>query len=96
MTKIDMDMIVPFFYEYGVKKAAVFGSVARNEETVASDLDLVISFNRQYDLLDMVGLKQDIEDALHIPVDIVTYESLKNNAFARAVLSEGKIIYEQV
>ncbi|BDF59174.1 hypothetical protein CE91St36_19910 [Christensenellaceae bacterium] len=96
MTNIDIKTIIPFFHQYGIKKAAVFGSVARNEETKNSDLDLVVSFGKQYDLLDMVGLKQDIEDALHIPVDIITYESLRNDSFAKAVLEEGKIIYEQM
>ena len=96
MTNIDLQIIIPFFHQYGIKKAAVFGSVARNEETKNSDLDLVVSFGKQYDLLDMVGLKQDIEDVLKIPVDIVTYESLKNDSFAQSILKEEKAIYEQL
>lgn len=96
MTKIDINMMIPFFHQYGIKKAAVFGSVARDETTPNSDLDLVVSFGKQYDLLDMVGLKQDIEDALKIQVDIVTYESLKNDSFAKSVMKEEKVIYEQM
>lgn len=95
MTKQYIDIMLPFFHQYGIKKAAIFGSVARDEARENSDLDLVVSFGKQYDLLDMIGLKQDIEDVLHIPVDIITYESLKDDSFAESVLREEQVIYEQ-
>jgi predicted nucleotidyltransferase len=86
---------IPCFKKYGVQKAAVFGSFARNEERKESDVDFIISFSRKYDLLELVGLKQDLEEVLQRPVDIITYNSLRNDMFARAVLSEAKVIYEQ-
>lgn len=43
----------------------------------------------------MIGLKQDLEDVLNIPVDIITYGSLKDDSFAEAVLREERVIYEQ-
>lgn len=86
---------IPCFKKYGVQKAAVFGSYARNEEKAESDVDFIVSFSKKYDLLELVGLKQDLEDVLKRPVDIITYHSLKNDIFAKAVLSEAKTIYEQ-
>jgi predicted nucleotidyltransferase len=95
MTMITVDKMTSVFREYNIRKAALFGSAARNETTDESDVDIVVSFAGQYDLLDMVGLKQELEDMLHLPVDVMTYESLKNNAFAHAVLADEKVIYEQ-
>jgi len=34
----------PFFKSHGVKRAAVFGSVARGEATRESDIDLLVEF----------------------------------------------------
>ena len=56
---------------------------------------MLVSFRGTYDLLDMIGLKQDLEDALHTPIDLVTYESLKEDAFAQAALADERVIYEQ-
>lgn len=88
--------MIPYFKEYGVNKAALFGSMARGEERPGSDVDLVISFaRRDYDLLDLIGLKQALEDALCLPVDIVTYPSLLGDEFSRRVLADEQVIYEQ-
>lgn len=78
---------------YGIKKAALFGSVARGQNTPDSDVDLVVSFGKKYDLLDIVGLKQDLEEALQVPFDVITYESLKSGAFADSVYTDERVIY---
>lgn len=38
--------MIPFFKAYGIKKAALFGSVARGQNTPDSDVDLVVSFGK--------------------------------------------------
>lgn len=93
--EFNFDAAILCFQKYGVNKAAVFGSVARQEDRESSDIDLIVSFSKKYDLLELVGLKQDLEDALQRPIDIITYNALKNDSFASNVLSEAKIIYEQ-
>lgn len=60
------------FQNYGIVKAAIFGSTARGETNPDSDLDLIVSFGEKYDLLDLVGL--------------ITYDALKDNNFSRSVL----------
>ena len=92
---VDMKIAVPLFEQYGVSKAAVFGSVSRNDMKDTSDVDIIVSFRNRYDLLDLVGLKQDLEEALDFPVDLITYDALKNDAFASHVLSDSRVIYEQ-
>lgn len=85
--------MIPFFQAYGIKKAALFGSVARGQNTPESDVDLVVSFGKKYDLLDIVGLKQDLEEALQVPFDVITYESLKAGPFADSVYADERVIY---
>lgn len=60
----------------GVRRAAVFGSFARGDATNRSDLDLLIEFPEGKGLFDLVALKNRLEDALGMKVDVVTYRSL--------------------
>ena len=45
------------------------------------------------EMLDIVGLKQDLEEALQVPFDVITYESLKGGAFADSVYTDERVIY---
>lgn len=60
----------------GVSRAAVFGSFARGEAKKESDIDLLIEFEGQKTLLDLVALKTRLEQAVGIKVDLITYQSL--------------------
>jgi len=46
----------------GVKKAALFGSIARGEATAESDIDILVEFEGNKSLLDLAGLKIEIEE----------------------------------
>jgi predicted nucleotidyltransferase len=83
------------FREHGVIKAAIFGSHARNDAKRNSDLDFIVSFAGKYDLLDMVELKQDLENLMQKHVDLITYDALADDDFCKNVLREARIIYEQ-
>ena len=54
----------------------VFGSYARNEQTAASDLDVLIDFESEITLLDLIGLEQELSETLGIKVDLVTKKSV--------------------
>ncbi|HEY7388373.1 MAG TPA: nucleotidyltransferase family protein [Bryobacteraceae bacterium] len=54
----------------------MFGSFARGEDNPASDLDLLIDLEPGRSLLDIVAIKQDLEDLLGISVDVVTERSI--------------------
>ena len=66
----------------------VFGSLARGEGGEDSDLDLLVTLREGRSLLDLVGLKQDLEDLVHRPVDVVTEKALSPYLRER-VLSEA-------
>lgn len=58
--------------QYGARNVRVFGSFARGEQRRSSDLDLLVSMPKESSLLDVVGLKVDLEEALERKVDVVT------------------------
>lgn len=62
---------------YGVTKLGVFGSVARNEATEKSDVDVVMETDRP-NLLLSVHIKEDLEEALKVSVDLIRYRERMN------------------
>jgi len=62
--------------KHGAVRLRVFGSHASGKTTEASDLDLLVDFEPGRDLLDLVGLKQELEALLGQKVDVVEEEGL--------------------
>ena len=95
---MDIELIkqktAPIFAQYHIHKASVFGSVARGQDTAQSDVDFLIEPIRPFGLIKLVGLKQDLEETLKKPVDVVEYGAIKP-AFANNILNDSTIIYEQ-
>ncbi|HEX5837540.1 MAG TPA: nucleotidyltransferase family protein [Anaerolineales bacterium] len=63
---------------FGVKSLLLFGSVARNEATSASDVDLLVEFNRPVGYFGLFALQDYLEELLGCPVDLGTPDSLKS------------------
>lgn len=62
---------------YGVKALSMFGSLARNEATATSDVDLLVEFDRPVGLFGLFKLQDHLEKLLGCPVDVGTPDSLK-------------------
>jgi len=58
--------------ENGATRVRIFGSVARGTAGPESDLDLLIDLAPGRHLLDVVAIKQDLEDFLRRQVHVVT------------------------
>jgi predicted nucleotidyltransferase len=74
--------------EFGIVRIGVFGSVARDEMADASDVDVVVELD-QPDLLALVGIKQELEELLHQPVDVVRYRDKMNPFLKRRIEQEA-------
>ncbi len=85
---------MPVLKRQGVTKAAVFGSFARGEEKKSSDIDVLVKLSKNKTLLDLIGLKLELEEKLGRKVDIVEYAAL-NPHLKKNILNEQKIIYEK-
>ncbi|HEX2147307.1 MAG TPA: nucleotidyltransferase domain-containing protein [Pseudorhizobium sp.] len=62
----------------GATSLYLFGSVARDEATETSDLDLFIDYDpsKKFSLVDLVGIKIYLDDELSKEVDVTTRDSL--------------------
>ena len=61
----------------GFHRLAVFGSVARREARVDSDIDLLVDAPAGAGIKELVELREIFEEILGRPVDLVTYGGLK-------------------
>ena len=68
--------VVQIAARYGAEGVRVFGSVLHGDAGPGSDLDLLVNLRQGRTLLDIVALKQDLEDLLGCDVDVVTEASL--------------------
>ncbi len=59
-------------HEYGIEHLGIFGSYARGEARHGSDVDVVVRLSKQ-DLFNIIGIRQDLEETLHLSVDVVSY-----------------------
>lgn len=64
--------------EMGVKSLMLFGSVARDEATPDSDVDILVEFNRPMGLFGLIELQNRLEELLGCKVDLGTLDSLKH------------------
>jgi predicted nucleotidyltransferase len=74
---------------YGARNVRVFGSVARGDVDAGSDIDFLVDMEPGRSLLDLAGLKLDLEVLLGGSVDIVTESSL-HWLLRRRILSEAR------
>lgn len=73
---------------HGARNLRVFGSTVRGEETADSDIDILIDLAQGRSLLDIIALKQDLEDLLGRHVDVVTNDAI-SPYLRETVLSEA-------
>jgi len=74
----------------GAHDVRVFGSVARGDATGCSDLDLLVRFEPGRSLMDHGMLIEELQELLHIHVDVVSEGALRDDdRFAREVRKEA-------
>ncbi|MFQ4134918.1 nucleotidyltransferase family protein [Nodosilinea sp. PGN35] len=72
---------------YGVTRLGIFGSVARDQATDISDVDVVVEMAP--DLFAMVHVKEHLQSALQVPVDIVRYRVTMNQRLKQRIDQEA-------
>jgi uncharacterized protein len=66
------DEILCIASDHGARNVRVFGSLARGEASPDSDIDILVKLDPGRSLLDIVAIKQDLEDLIGCEVDVVT------------------------
>jgi len=70
------DLIKRLGATWGLHSIAVFGSVARGEERIDSDVDLLVDATPGTSYFDLAGFEADVEQILGRPVDVLTRDAL--------------------
>ena len=81
--------ISPVLKRYHVSRASLFGSIVRDEIMEESNIDLLVELPETASLLDLAGLKIDLEELLGKNVDVLTHDSLHP-------LLKDRILEEQI
>ncbi len=78
----------------GVKSIFLFGSAVRDENTLASDIDVFIDTDPEvsFSLLDLVDVKYFLENNLRREVDITTREGLHPH-IKESVINESEQVF---
>ena len=69
-------IIIEMMSKFNPKMVGIFGSYARKENTRDSDLDILVDFDQTPNLLEIIGLEQELSERLGVQVDLVTLQSL--------------------
>jgi predicted nucleotidyltransferase len=64
--------------EHRGRTIALFGSVARGDDTTTSDYDFLVEFEPGSSLFDLMDLQEALADLLAAPVDVVSVGGLKD------------------
>jgi uncharacterized protein len=63
--------------QFGVGSLWLFGSVARDEASQASDIDVLVEFDRPTGYFGLIALQEHLEQLFQCKVDVGTPRSLK-------------------
>ena len=85
------EKIQPIMIRHRIKRAGIFGSVARGVATAKSDIDILVELGEKISLLEFVGIKYELEDLLGKKVDLVEYDAVKPRLRNRIMSEEIRI-----
>ena len=76
---------------FRVKTIGLFGSYVKNEQKNTSDIDFLVEFEEDADLVHLVGLSRYLEEVFKSKVDVISKPTIKEELKQR-ILEE--VIYE--
>ena len=95
MTRQEIDTaIINYLRPYHPERIGIFGSVARNEDTNESDIDILIKFGVVPSLFEFVRMEIDLSDILGRKVDLVSEGALNNERLKAYIFQDLQVIFE--
>lgn len=90
-------ILSPIFERSGIIKAVLFGSYAKGDADINSDIDIIVEVEDWVDDLDFCGISVDASDSLGKEVDFLDWSELvPNSASEKEIRNAGRVIYEKV
>ena len=77
-----------FSKKYQISDMALFGSLARGDEKLGSDIDIAIE-TKLSDYFKLYDFKEELEKQFHSKVDVVRLREKMNPLLKRRILNEG-------
>lgn len=84
--------IIPILKSHKVTKAGIFGSYARGEQNEKSDIDILVKINKNVGLIEFIGLRSTLQKALRKKVDLVEYETVRQEIKENIMRDEISIL----
>ena len=93
--KLILSKITKFCQCWKILEMSLFGSVLREDFRADSDIDILYEFapNHGWDLLDIVHMKEELEEIFGRKVDLVNKKGLKNPYRRYEILKTHQVIY---
>lgn len=88
-------IISPIAAEHGVKSVSLFGSYSKGNASADSDIDLKIEKGQLRTMFQICGFRLAVEDALKLPVDLITSES-SDTDFLDMIAKDEVLLYRSV
>jgi len=79
--------------EEDIRSLILFGSYAREEEQVDSDIDLLVEFSRSLGMLELMRIRRRFEDHYNKKVDLFTLPALSKEMM-KNIEKDMKVLYE--
>ena len=85
-------LILPVLKRYLIKRAAIFGSVAKGNSSENSDMDMLIEGGQGFTMFKMLSLEEEISRLINRKVDLVEYDSIKSSIRKEVLQSAVSIL----
>ena len=93
LTQKEIDIIIETLKPYNPKRIGIFGSVARNEEKIFSDIDILYNFDSPISLFVKYRLLEALKNKLYKKIDLVSEKAI-HFEIKKYIYNDLKVIYE--
>jgi predicted nucleotidyltransferase len=90
---ISIAAIKHYFSQQPVKRVYLFGSMARNEATFQSDIDLLVELDENVDLFQFAEMQWQLEELLKSKVDLVSTNGISQRF--RSIIDKDKYLIHE-
>ena len=93
--EISPERIAAFCRKWKVREFSLFGSVLREDFRPDSDVDVLVSFEAgsEWDLFDLVTMRDELMGLFGRDVDLVEKEGLRNPFRRHRILTSREVLY---
>ena len=93
LTQKEIDIIIETLKPYNPKRIGILGSVARNEEKIFSDIDILYNFDSPISLFVKYRLLEALKNKLYKKIDLVSEKAI-HFEIKKYIYNDLKVIYE--